>query len=289
MKLELFNRIMGEIHLLPRGTRDVVQSLSAKFPNVSTRTLGSINAQEYQRKMKRSHYRHTSSEVVQSYYDRFLEARMCQQPRGILLRLSEEVDLSPSLFARIILEQYTTKHSPTEVTKQQISRLLKDTALIEDGQLALEIYLCVLNDDNYGPLADTIKHSIGHEYECKLRKLLEENGITFIEEEQMRAKGYDKTPDFKLEVPIAINGFIVNWIESKASFGDEDSHRNYLKDQFWSYWNRFGSGMVIYWFGYIEELDTNRGKGIMLQESFPIADITLMNPSSAYTKGEFSP
>ena len=36
-----------------------------------------------------------------------------------------------------------------------------------------------------------------------------------------------------------VGGYVVNWIESKASFGDEDCHRTYLKEQFWCYHNRW--------------------------------------------------
>jgi len=74
---------------------------------------------------------------------------------------------------------------------------------------------------------------------------------------------------------LAVEGRIVNWIESKASFGDPESHSDYLDSQFWSYLNRFGSGMVIYWFGFVDELDTNRGKGIMLMDHMPTEFITL--------------
>ena len=38
---------------------------------------------------------------------------------------------------------------------------------------------------------------------------------------------------------------------------------------------RFGPGMVIYWFGFIDELDCNRNKGIVLADQFPSNLITL--------------
>lgn len=105
--------------------------------------------------------------------------------------------------------------------------------------------------------------------------------ISYEDENVLRDSGYDKTPDIKLTLPIAVDGFVINWIESKALFGDAKSHDFYLKQQLKCYWNRFGPGMVIYWFGYIDLLEQTpeNNKFIILSDGFPSKDrITLMNP-----------
>lgn len=123
---------------------------------------------------------------------------------------------------------------------------------------------------------------IGVEYEQKLELELKAMGIHFIDENVLRNKGYDKTPDFKLILPIAVDGFVINWIESKALFGDDITHSGYLKDQLLCYWNRFGPGLVIYWFGYLDVIEntTENKKMLILRDKFPDKEsITLMNPA----------
>eukprot|EP00058_Branchiostoma_floridae_P004612 XP_002590100.1 hypothetical protein BRAFLDRAFT_83378 [Branchiostoma floridae] len=197
-----------------------------------------------------------------------------------------QVDLAPSLLAKIILEHHLALQSAESEppSRSYVNQLLKDPCQISDPVLANEVqqvskHLTKLSWSQITGEKKTHQashySSVGFEYENKLKRTLEEKGITFIGEDVMRAKGYDKTPDFKLEVPIAVDGHVVNWVESKASFGDELSHRTYLRDQFWSYWNRFGPGMVIYWFGFIDELDVNADKGIVLMDHFPDSFTTL--------------
>lgn len=193
----------------------------------------------------------------------------------VLLELANEVDYAPSLMARIVLERFLQEHKETPPSKSVINSMLRDPSQIPDGVLANQVYQCIVNDCCYGPLVDCIKHAIGYEHEVLLRDLLLEKNLSFLDEDQLRAKGYDKTPDFILQVPVAVEGHIIHWIESKASFGDECSHHAYLHDQFWSYWNRFGPGLVIYWYGFIQELDCNRERGILLKASFPTDIITL--------------
>ncbi|XP_072479005.1 CDAN1-interacting nuclease 1 isoform X10 [Notamacropus eugenii] len=153
------------------------------------------------------------------------------------------------------------KHHTVEAIETYYQRYL--SGVVKDG--TAPVLLELANEVDYAPslMARII-----------LERYLQEQEES-PHEDQLRAKGYDKTPDFILEVPVALEGHIIHWIESKASFGDECSHQAYLHDQFWSYWNRFGPGLVIYWYGFIEELDCNRERGILLKDCFPTDLVTL--------------
>ncbi|XP_052549878.1 CDAN1-interacting nuclease 1 isoform X1 [Tympanuchus pallidicinctus] len=223
-------------HVQP--TRQSLRKLKEKFPSQSQSTLLSIFSQEYQKQIKRTHAKHHTAEAVESYYQRYLNGVMKNATAPVLLELANEMDFAPSLMARIVLERFLQEQEQAIPSKTLINSMLRDPSQIPDGVLANQIYQCTVNDCCYGPLVDCIKHAIGHEHEILLREMLLEKNLSFIAEDQLRAKGYDKTPDFILEVPVAVEGHIIHWIESKASFGDESSHQAYLQDQFWSYWNR---------------------------------------------------
>lgn len=42
---------------------------------------------------------------------------------------------------------------------------------------------------------------------------------------------------------------------------------------------RFGPGLVIYWYGFIGELDCQRDRGILLKDRFPTDIVTLRHAS----------
>lgn len=127
-----------------------------------------------------------------------------------------------------------------------------------------------------------LNRSIGQEYEIKLQNYCTERNISFHDETQLRTRGYDKTPDVKLEIPIAVNGIVINWIESKAQFGGPKVHRRYNKEQYLSYWNRYGPGLVIYWFGFLDNLNQSSENRFIIMDHFP-TNITYMNPISIRT------
>nr|XP_057947395.1 CDAN1-interacting nuclease 1 isoform X1 [Doryrhamphus excisus]XP_057947396.1 CDAN1-interacting nuclease 1 isoform X1 [Doryrhamphus excisus] len=221
-----------------RPTRQCMKMLKERFSNHSQSTLLSIFSLEYQKRTKRTISRHHAPDVIESHYERYLSEAKAHPSAPVLLELANEVDLSPALMARIILDRFLQHLEGGMPSKTVLNSMLKEPSLIPDQTLAKNVYQCTVNDCCYGPLVDCIKHAIGHEHEVLLRDKLKEKNLSFLDENQLRARGYDKTPDIILEVPVAVEGHIIHWIESKASFGDDHSHRTYLNEQFWSYWNR---------------------------------------------------
>jgi hypothetical protein len=71
-----------------------------------------------------------------------------------------------------------------------------------------------------------------------LEERVKETGLSYKTENKLRGVGVDKTPDIILSVPVAVDGFVINWIESKALFADYKLHQEFKKNQFKNYINR---------------------------------------------------
>jgi hypothetical protein len=78
--------------------------------------------------------------------------------------------------------------------------------------------------------------------------------VPYRTEQELREKGCTKTPDFLLDGPFLFGGKSVNWVESKAVFGSHEEHENYLNRQFNEYRELYGTGLVVYWYGYLDDI-----------------------------------
>lgn len=104
-----------------------------------------------------------------------------------------------------------------------------------------------------------------------LNELLRSKHMCFETEEELRKKGKPKTPDVLFLIPMGLpdfgaEGHVVNWIDSKAMFGDLDTYADHL-EQIKGYVNRYGPGLVIYWNGCVSTLQSN--DMVAITDNFP--------------------
>ena len=221
--------------------------------NISYQTLVSISSHIY--------LQYTKKQIIQ-YKDGKIILELYNANKKSIYEIANIINLSPYLTTRLIL-QLKYKYN-----KKMISKIMKDTSLIDDIILKKHIDQCILLDEYYSPLYDQLKKSIGLEYEYILCNKLNNYQISYIDEDELKSKGYAKTPDIVLSLPISINNHIVNWIDSKATYGDEQTHNQSLNKQFRGYINRYGPGLVIYWFGYTKIIE-NFDQNILIINHFP--------------------
>ena len=138
--------------------------------------------------------------------------------------------------------------------------------------LACEVAEAVAADSHCSPPRDVLRAAMGAAHEALLRAALRARGVPFADEGELRGRGYAKTPDIKLDLPVGVrapgNGAcaecgsvatgvaaaaagaprVITWIDSKATLGDPATLRDNA-EQLAGYANRFGPGLVIYWGG----------------------------------------
>jgi len=168
-----------------------------------------------------------------------------------LLEISRTLDFSPVMTAFLIL-------TSMEWGRASFRKMINDPESVEDTRLARELSEVRKNDPIYSPEGNEVQRKRGVKGEALIRDWLDERGIGYEREEDLRAEG-GKTPDFLLHKTIYFRGEPVKWIESKGSFGDMKEIRKNMKKQLRSYRELFGPGMVIYWFGVVDDAPVEDG------------------------------
>lgn len=159
-------------------------------------------------------------------------------------RIPDWLHLPPVLRVKFLLKSLG-------FTKKEISKNFSNP---EDSEFGDLIWKAIYRDFIYSPIAVKNQFARGRVGENIVRDYLENNGIEYKDEKQLRPA--KKTPDFWIEEGIEVNGRKIRWIESKALFGDLKTHMFYTKKQFNPYLELYGDGAVIYWLGKIDGLNS---------------------------------
>jgi hypothetical protein len=159
------------------------------------------------------------------------------------LEIANKINFPPVLTGLLIMKE-------EGYSRKAYRKLLNNLEEVEDKRLKLELTEVVEDDIVYSPKGNEIQAERGRRGEEMLDKWLTDNNFKFKTEKEM-ANEYKKTPDFLMLSPLNVRGLNVHWIESKATLGTHKEIKKNLKNQLIPYRDLYGSGMVIYWFGFI--------------------------------------
>jgi len=142
--------------------------------------------------------------------------------------------------------------------RKQFWKYVRNPETCHDKRLKKELKQIADEDMIYSPKGAQMQTERGQWGEKMLQDWLDKKGLKYRTEVELRGE-YTKTPDCLLEKPIQIDGVKVHWIESKASFGDEIELRKNVRRQLKPYTEMFGTGAVVYWFGFVEGIEPPEG------------------------------
>ncbi|KAL3672236.1 hypothetical protein V7S43_002897 [Phytophthora oleae] len=223
---------------------DRICSLDA-FPDADTDAPLSVSEETFWVIKRQMQHRQFRSEMRLHRQERTLRKYVARMDKGeSMVQIARSVGFPACMLARLLLD---AKYGWNKTT---ISNFLKEamkdeTELEADAsqtpnrrglsaeeytRLIRELRECIDDDVIGSPLADRIRHNMGVEYEYLLLETLRNRQLVFESEDMLREKGLSKTPDVRLLLPIGVKDpksgqlHVVNWIDSKAMFGDRDTH-----------------------------------------------------------------
>ena len=161
-----------------------------------------------------------------------------------MLEISKMCSLAPTLCASFILAE-------KGFSKVRFRELVRNVPAIKDERIRKELAEALEADFVYSEKAHIEQKARGIAHEKKIEHWLRENGFQFWTE-QDRA-GAEKTPDFLLKKTVVIEGKEIHWFESKAYFADGVEIKKSYNKQFKHYVELFGPGIVVYWWGFVED------------------------------------
>ncbi|PXF46142.1 hypothetical protein BWQ96_04148 [Gracilariopsis chorda] len=246
--------------------KEDISRIAREQPHLSHDTIALIYEQLYTRQVARTFYQ------VKLHGKTFVKNFKNGQS---LLDIAESFNLSPVLVARKVMELHLG------LNRKLITQALREPSMIGDERLRADVCLCIELDEHCSPRTDRLRHALGLEYELRLRDEVKNCGFEFETEDDLRNRGCHKTPDILLRVPISFRNKVIRWIDSKAKFGDKYTLNQDYTSSVSSYIGRFGPGMVIYWFGFIEDCDSGmlNDNGLVVMDRFPTEIETLPGSS----------
>ena len=181
-----------------------------------------------------------------------------------LFDLARRYDFPPVLMAFLVMME-------KRIGRKLFWKYIRDPRCIQNRRVRAEIQEVVAKDYIYSPTGTDIQVKRGKDGESTMAIILDHYKIQYLVEKELRGVS-TKTPDFLLHRPLIVDGKVINWIESKANFGDLVEVRRNQKKQLSAYLKLFGPGMVVYWFGYVDdapqEPDIIMADGTFIEELF---------------------
>jgi len=161
--------------------------------------------------------------------------------------IAKKEGFPPVLTASLMLQH-------TGISKKQFKDYMNSPDTIGDRRLRQELQDAIKEELIYSPEGARMQYGRGKDVEMIVKKWLDLRRIRYVTEYDAKKGQYTKTPDFRLETPFKAQGKWLNWVECKASFGDDTEFKRDYGKQLSHYVSLFGQGMVVYWYGFLEDM-----------------------------------